>query len=251
MHTIRSGKRARKRKTARRVREKIVLRRKIKLGSRRRKKSRRPPAIIRVLGSGKLTLGLATVLGSLAFPGAALGLVRGAGALIKPKSIKGAIGLFVGLPVAGGLLTSKFIRGFIDPRKSFKRGKRGAEILEDPKSFLGKRPGLVEAFKTAGVVGLGVTALGGGVLLTKKAIKALRGRRDRITITGPAIPQAPEFFPQIIPTPSGQVAGLEDPLGAVKPMVEKAPTMRRAPRRRAKMPSPITNIIQIQNTIGI
>ena len=179
------------------------------------------------------TLGTLLVPGGPAIAGR---ILAGTGRIIKPKSIKGAIGLGIGVPTAVGVLSqSKTARGLLDPRKSVKRGRSLGKIIDDPSrasDVLGIKKGQTagEKFraglKTAGLVGGGLALGVGAIAGAKKLIQARR--------------QAPGPVSATIPSPLG-LSPVVTPRVAVSPR-ERSSIQAPGP---TKGPQPIQNIIQI------
>ena len=171
----------------------------------RRPSIREPPKLLRFLGSPKLTLALgATLLGLVAAPIAAGAAIRaapsfllrfgkGTARAIRPRSVKGAIGLAVGVPTAIGVLASsrkarQFTKTALDPRESFKKGRKIAAIIEDPKKaqdILGLekkasfKESVITGLKAAGFVGAAAAVAIGGAAALKKGRQILIERKAK------------------------------------------------------------------------
>lgn len=116
-------------------------------------------------------------------------LAKGAKKLLssaKPKSVKGAVGLAVGVPTAVGVLSSSpttrsAVKNVFNPVENLRRGKNIAQVIEDPKKAqdvlgIGEQKTTKEkitgALKAGGVAG----AVVGAGILAKKALEAKRAR---------------------------------------------------------------------------
>lgn len=215
----------------------------IVLGSKKRRKKR--SRFLRVLGSPKLTVGLGAVLGSLLFPAAALGLVRGAGRALIPRTVKGALKTAIIAPVAVGLLASsprarELAKGIFDPRKGFRKGEAIGGLVQDPSGFLPRDPTVTgvggrirDVATSAGLLAGAGAALAGGALLVGTAVPRIRGFFDR----APS-PQAPI---SIIP---GQPV-ISQPLGPVQPAPEPAAAIPQAVMPSIKITNRPKNIINV------
>jgi len=172
-----------------------------------------------------------------------LGLVKGAGRMIMPKTIKGVVGMGVGVPVAMGVLSSakarKSVKKYLDPRESYKRGEYIAGIIEDPDKIkkIGKEEGwwgtIKEGAKKGGKWGALATGIIAGGYAVKKGVPYVKKKlaerevgivkkdlpRAPVSLTHPIVPQTAYPSPQI------------SPVGAPQP---------------TKQHLPIQNIIQIQ-----
>lgn len=198
---------------------------------------------VKTMTSLKTTAVLGATLGTLLAPQTALGLVKGAGRMIMPKTIKGVVGMGVGVPVAMGVLSSararKSVKKYLDPRESYKRGEYIAGIIEDPDKIkkIGKEEGwwgtIKEGAKKGGKFGAIATGIIAGGFAVKKG-KEIWEEKKRLKDVGivkrslPVVPStlAHPYVPQTA-MPSPQIS----PIGAPQP---------------TQMPKPITNIIQIQ-----
>lgn len=212
------------------------------------------PLPLRILTSPKTTLALGATLAGLVFAPAAAGVAlraapgilakgaRGVGKVIAPKSIKGAVGLAVGVPTAVGVLaSSKTARGFVDPRETFKKGKKIGAIIEDPgksRDILGikEKSSLKEKVltgaKAAGLVGA-AAAVGIGAVAATKKIKGSLAERAQAKAAQEL--KAPRELGFVDPQPVG--------LGGV-PVVPRQISPVGAPGATQKQ-APIQNIIQI------
>ena len=191
---------------------------------------------LRILTSPKTTLGLLGTLATLLIPGGPAFVGRGlvgTAKLARPRSIKGAIGLGVGIPTAVGVLSqSKTARGFLDPRKSVKRGRSLGRIIDDPgraQDVLGIRDKTFKekvgaGLKSAGIAG-GALAIGlGAVAGAKKIIQARQKAPGVVTIPSP-LGLSPVVTPRVAVSPR-EISPIQPP-GATKG------------------PQPLQNIIQI------
>ena len=190
---------------------------------------------LRVLTSPKTTLVLGGILGTLLFPAAALGLVKGVGRALAPTTLRKAVLLGVTLPAGIGVLTSprarRFVKKTFDPREQFRRGKEIGKVIEDPSRLLpsddittrtvGEKIKDI-AIKTGLIGGAVAATVGAGALLVPAVRGALTRRRERRE-------EQPITFQQLTPLGGAVVssgAALQ-PLGAVEkpPEEEKVPAM--------------------------
>ena len=197
---------------------------------------------VKTMTSLKTTAVLGATLGTLLYPASALGLAKGAGRMIMPKTIKGVIGMGVGVPVAMGVLSSakarKQVGKYLDPRESYKRGKYIAGIIEDPDKIrkIGKEEGwwgtIKEGAKKGGKFGAIATGIIAGGFALKKGKEYFDKKKIKdvglVKTDLPAVPSglAHPYAPQTaLPSPTITPTG--------RPQATKTPT-------------PIQNIIQIQ-----
>lgn len=234
------------------------------------------PGIVRVMTSPKTTIALGATLATLltagalapAATGAALRAApavaaRGVGKAAKfvmPKTLKGAVGLTLGAPIAYGILSKskkarELVKKTIDPREGIKRGEYLAGIIEDPKELKTQleEEGLWETIKKGAKKGgkYGAIAAGviGAVALVKtkapqKAVSFLKEKLEQRKISKEL--QAPKEAQQL--DPGLQQMGFTAPqavgLGGVP--VSGVPVRGiGAPGEQIKQPA-IHNIIQIQ-----
>jgi len=224
----------------------------------------------KVLTSPKTTLALGATLATLLTAGAAapaatsaalraapsvaarsVGKVaKGAVSLAKPKSIKGALGLAVGVPTAVGVLSSsakarKIAKTALDPRESIKRGQKLGGIIEDPskaEDILGikekttLKEKVLGGLKTAGIYGGAAAAIAGGAALTKKA---LQKRKEEKALEA-----------QLQPTALGAAQPRPVGLGGV-PIVQAQPTQSSPQITSREAPQSTNGIKPIQNIIQI
>lgn len=204
---------------------------------------------LRVLTSPKTTLFLGATLASILNPVAAATLARSAGRFLIPKTTKGAIKAAILIPTVAGALTSKKVRGIVkstfDPRESVRRGKRIAEIIEDPskaRDVLGIKEKqtfkekIITGLKGAGLIGAAAAVAIGGAAALKKGSEILRTRRERKA--------ADEFLRSRSPRSLGFTDPLPVGLGGI-PVAAPQKQLTGAPGKEISKP-PIQNIIQIQ-----
>lgn len=185
---------------------------------------------------GRIPLGVKATIASFAIPGlpvarvagaglrAAPRFLRGVGRFIAPRTPKQAIGLFLGVPTAAGILiASPKARRFLDPRRLFKKGKALGGLIEDPSQL---RPSVEDPFgkikefgAAAGLVGAGAAAA--------VAIPALitRFRERRAAIPSAALPTG------IIPS-GVSLTPRTQPLGAAEkevPEITEVPVLPSMP----------------------
>lgn len=198
------------------------------------------PAPLRMLTSLKTTAVLGATLGALLSPATALKTLSGAGRLIMPKTLKGAVGMAIGVPTAYGVLKSSakartFAKKAIDPREAIKRGEYIGGLVEDPKKLKSKaeEKGWWEATKEAGKKGGKYGLIGAGILGAGAVAKKIIDKRKQkdVGIVKNDLPRVPSglahpYVPQTI-APRPQLSPIGQP-------------------QATKTPSPIQNIIQIQ-----
>lgn len=179
--------------------------------------------VTKVLTSPKTTVVLGATLGALLFPSKALGLAKGAGRAIIPKTFKGAVKTAIIAPAAVGLLASsprirKIITKTLSPKAQFERGKTIGGLVEDPSKFLpkektGKSVGerVKDIALTTGLIGGGVAAAVGGVVLAKKGLTKVKsllptGQAQQPVVTFQQIPALPS-----ISTGAAPIGAVEKP----------------------------------------
>lgn len=176
------------------------------------------PTPLEVLTSPLTTIALGATLGALLFPAAALGLATGAGKKLfgTPLRALGTVG------AAGILTTSPKIRGLLDPRRTFQRGKEVGKIIEDPSKLIPKdiTPRTVGQkikgiAKKAGLVGGVAAATVGGVVLAKGAVKKVKS-----LLPGAQAASQPvvtfDTLPRALPPSAPALSTIAQPLGAVE-----------------------------------
>jgi len=183
-----------------------------------REKSGILPSIVRAATSLKTTAVLGATLGTLltagslapaatgavlrATPAVAGKVAKSALKLAAPKSIKGAVGLAVGVPVAVGVLTkSKKAREqaakYLNPIENIKRGEKLGSIIEDPSKaadILGikdkEKAGFMDYVKTGakalGVAGVAIGGVAGAKALYEKykSSKAEKAAQEASNLAG-------------------------------------------------------------------
>lgn len=206
------------------------------------------PAPLRVLTSLKTTAVLGATLGAMLSPATALKSVTGLGKVAKfvaPKTLKGAIGMAIGVPTAYGVLKSSakartFAKKALDPREAVKRGEYVGGMIEDPKKLKRKaeEKGWKKTIKEAGIEGgkyglLGAGVLGAGVL-GKKYLEKRKLKKELVKDVG-IVEKSLPFVPSGLAHPYAPQTALPSP--QIMPIGRPKAT---------QMPKPITNIIQIQ-----
>ncbi|MBA7662231.1 hypothetical protein ES703_70257 [subsurface metagenome] len=150
------------------------------------------PGIVKVMTSPVTTAVLGTALAALLFPAAAGKVAIGLGKAAKfvaPKTVKGALGMAIGVPVAVGLLKEspkarELVRKTLDPREGIKRGEEIAKMIEDPEQLTKKlkEEGLWETIKEGAKKGGKYGAIAAGVLgvaaITKKGVPFIKEKLE-------------------------------------------------------------------------
>jgi len=204
------------------------------------------PAPLRMLTSLKTTAVLGATLGALLSPATATKTISGVGRLIMPKTLKGAVGMAIGVPTAYGVLKSSakartFAKKAIDPREAIKRGEYVGGMIEEPKKFKKKAEkegwweGVKEAGKKGGKYGLiGAGVLGAGAVAKKYLEKRKERKAGLLTTDTKREAVAPQLMPPLQRLGSG--VGLAPQVSPIQPS------------GATKTTPPIQNIIQIQFT---
>ena len=152
----------------------------------------------------------------------------------SPKATAKAF--FLGGGVAGLLKASPKARTFVKEKilAPEKTGEALAGFLEDPKTLLPKeketfKEKVIDATKTAGLIGGGAAIVAGGVALGKK-IKAAKIPKIP-SLIGPSVAQVPsQVLPAAILPARPSITPLSQPLGAVqKPIESKVDVAPRVP----------------------
>ena len=213
------------------------------------KQTRKAPAIIRALGSPKLTLWLAAILGGLvAAPAATVGLLTGAGRFLGKGLFGTPTRALVSTALTGAAITSPTIRSSLAnlPKAALSAGKALGEAVEEK----GGKDGILGFTPLGLLAGAGLVAAGAAAIPAAKAVGGAVGGffgKDDL----PAAPTIAGFAPiapgtlQAVPT--GQVpavSSIEQAPGAVKPKKKSKSRSRKV----NKVPM-INNIIQIQNIL--
>jgi len=175
---------------------------------------------LRVITSPKTTLALGATLGALLFaPAAALGIARGVGRLLVPKTLTQALLI----PSAATILVSsptarRAARGVLTGEP----GRVAASLIEKAPKTTKKK-----AEKT-GLLGLGAAAIAGlglGAVVAKKAKTTI----EQIPI--PSIPRLPQRKKAVVDVPTGllpappSLTPTTPPLGAVQQVEEVTPVI--------------------------
>ena len=169
------------------------------------------------------------------------------GKSLIPKTVKGKIGAIITVPTVIGILGSSpkardVVKKTLDPRESVRRGKRIAEIIEDPsraRDVLGIKETstfkekLITGAKVGGIVGLGVAGIVGAktLLERRKEKKLIQEQEEAQRLVG--LKQV--GFTEPLPVGLGGV-----PV-AIQPQIQPAGR----PGEPLTKP-PVSNIIQIQ-----
>ena len=152
---------------------------------------------LKVITSPLLTIGLAATLATLLNPAAGLAVAKGAGRLLIPKTAKGAIVAAITIPTAIGVLSSSkkarsIAKKLVDPRENIKKGKKIAELIEDPgkaKDILGIKESstfkdkIVKGLKVAGLAGAAAAVIVGGKAALEKGSQILKERAAKKAAT--------------------------------------------------------------------
>ena len=117
-----------------------------------------------------------------------------------PKTVKGKIGAIITVPTVAGVLIGSpkarsVVKKTLDPRESVKRGKKLAEIIEDPeraRDVLGIRETstfkekLITGAKVGGIAGLGIAGIVGAktFLEKRKEKKLIQEQEDKQRLAG-------------------------------------------------------------------
>ena len=236
------------------------------------------PGVVRVLTSPKTTIALGATLATLLTAGAlapaATGAflraapavaARGIGKSLKfvaPKTLKGAVAVGLGAPIAYGVLSKskkarELIKKTIDPREGVKRGEYLAGIIEDPKKLKTqlKEEGLWETIKTSAKGGGKYAAIAAGVLgvatlvktkAPQKAVSFVKGKLEarKMTKELEAAKEAQQLEPGL------KAMGFTEPLpvGLGGVPVSVTPVSGIGATGELKKQPAVSNIIQIQIT---
>jgi len=236
------------------------------------------PLPLRILTSPKTTLALGATLAALltggalapaatsaalrAAPGVAARTLGKTAKFVAPKTLKGALAVGIGAPIAVGLLKEspkarELVKKTIDPREGIKRGAELAKMIEDPKQLQEqlKKEGLWETIKTGAKKGGKYGAIAAGVLGVAALVKAkapqkvIEFAKEKLAARKEA--KALEAAKEALPLDPGlRAMGFTEPLpvglGGI-PIRQPVGLAPGAPGAPISQPA-VSNIIQIQVT---